>query len=87
MPGRRLAGASYEYAIKGEQLLDPRRAIVAIRCLEVQPQQGFGIGGTQVEPPVTAIDGEAVDEVADRLAFFEPYETTGTRSLLFSRRR
>jgi len=38
------------------------------RRLEVQPQQRLGVGGTQVEPPVAAVDGEPVEAVLGGIA-------------------
>src|SRR5207244_1918423 len=42
-------------------LVDMAVALVAGRCFEVEAQEGLGVGRTQVEPPVAAVDREAVE--------------------------
>ena len=45
------------------QLGDMRIARRGVRGLEVEPEQGLGIGRAQVEPPVAAVDGQPIESV------------------------
>src|SRR4051812_3687003 len=50
-------------ADEGEHLFGVSIARDGVRRLDVQPQQRLGVAGSQVEPPVARVDGQAVEPV------------------------